>query len=57
MKKAGSPLGREGIKSPEEKERAKSRVSDLGVEFPSKTSEDSFDKYFSKELDLDEGKL
>lgn len=32
-------------------------MSDFGIAILSKFTEDSFDKYYNKELDLDEGKI
>ena len=33
------------------------KISDMGIALDSKESEDSFEKYFSKELDLDESEI
>ena len=41
--------------SPEGKWKPGAQLSDIGIGLESKPSEDSFEKYFSKELDLEEG--
>lgn len=44
-------------KSGNKKEKNAQNISDFGVALDTKNSEDSFEKYYSKELDLEEDEV
>ena len=49
---AASPVGARGSTPPFEPKK----MSDIGPSMETKSSQDSFDKYFQKEIDLEESK-
>ena len=49
---AASPAGNRGATPPFEPKK----MSDIGPSMETKSSQDSFDKYFQKEIDLEESK-
>lgn len=43
--------------SEQKREKNAAKISDMGVNIDEKSSDDSFEKYFSKELDLEEDEV